>query len=59
MHPAVERIGRLRIEIALAHEAAERCLDMPGRAAEPVVKIKVPKRGVEMIAPNQAYDPPT
>ena len=55
MHPAVDRIGRLRIDIALAHQAAERRLDVAGRAAEPVVQIEVAEGGIEIVAPEQAH----
>ncbi len=39
-------------------QAAERGLDMPAGAAEPVVKIEVTKGGIEIVAPHQANDAP-
>ena len=35
-------------------QAAERRLDMAAWAAEPVVEVEVPERGIEVIAPHQA-----
>src|SRR6266436_3089646 len=51
-------LGRRRVDIALANDAAERCLDMTGRTAEAVVKIEMPERGIEIVAPEQAHHPP-
>lgn len=48
---------RLRIESALLHHAAEGRLDVGGRAAEPVVHVEMPERGIEVIAPHQVHDP--
>ena len=39
-------------------QAAERGLDMPTRAAEPVIKIEMAKGGVEVVAPHQPNDAP-
>jgi hypothetical protein len=39
-------------------QAAERGLDMPAGATEPVVKIEMAKGGVEIVAPHQPNDPP-
>ena len=59
MHAAVERVGRLRIDVALPHEAAECRLDVAGRAAEPVVQIEVAEGGIEIVAPEQAHHAPS
>ena len=41
---------------AEAGQAAEGRLDMAAGAAEPVVEVEVPERGVEVVAPHQADD---
>ena len=47
--------GHLGIDLsAKAGQAAEGRLDMAAGAAEPVVEIEVPERGVEVVAPHQA-----
>src|SRR5262249_6877680 len=46
-----EAFGRFRVDAALAHDAAERLLDVPRRTPEPVVEIEMPERGVEIVAP--------
>src|SRR5438105_14971465 len=55
VHPAIEGIGRLGVEVSLAHEAAKGRLDVTGWAAEPVVKIEMTKRGIEIIAQKQTH----
>src|SRR5215472_3231608 len=55
VHPAIEGVGRLGIDVSLAHEAAKGRLDVTGWTAEPVVKIEMAKRGIKIIAPKQAY----
>src|SRR5262245_21378677 len=59
VHPAIEGVSRLGVDGALAHEAAKGRLDVTGWTAEPVVKIEMAKRGIEIIAPKQAYHAPT
>ena len=57
MHPAIQAFGGLRVDMALAHQAAESGLDMRTGAAEPVVKVEVPEGGVEIVPPQQADYP--
>src|SRR5262249_10891923 len=64
VHPAavtrtIESAGCFRIDISWAHKTAKSRLDMAGRAAEPIVKVEVAKSRIEIIAPEQAHDPPT
>ena len=58
MHPSVERVRSLRIDVSLPDEAAEGGLDMAGRAAEAVVKVEMAEGGIEVVAPEQADHPP-
>jgi len=58
VHPVVDLLGCLRVDVSLANDAAEGRLDMSGRATEAVVKIEVPERGIEIVAPEQAHHPP-
>src|SRR5262249_22673755 len=55
VHPAIEGVGRLGVDVSLAHEAAKGRLDVTGWTAEPVVKVEMAKRGIKIIAPKQAY----
>src|ERR1700758_1353983 len=55
VHPAIEGVGRLGVDVSLAHEAAKGRLDVTGWAAEPVLKIEMAKRGIEIVAPEQAH----
>ena len=58
MDAAVEGFGHLGIDLsAKAGQAAEGRLDMAAGAAEPVVEIEVPERGIEVVAPHQANHP--
>src|SRR5262245_22093321 len=59
VHPAVERVRCLGVNVSLPHEATEGRLDVAGRTAEPVVKVEMAKRGIEIIAPKQADHAPT
>src|SRR6266446_2956779 len=52
MHAAVERVGRLRVDIPLPHEAAESRLDVTGWAAKPVIEVQMAKGSIEVIAPE-------
>ena len=59
MNPVVQAPLHLVVDLrAKSGQAAERGLDMPAGATEPVVKIEVTKGGVEIVAPHQANDPP-
>ena len=49
MHAAIESVSRLGINIPLAHEAAEGCLDVTGRATKPVVQVKMAEGSVQTI----------
>ena len=54
MDAAAQRVRHLGIDLAAeTGQATERRLHMPARAAEPVVQIEVPKRGVEIVEPHQ------
>src|SRR5579864_6596786 len=56
--PAVEAVGGLGIDIVgMLQQAAEGRLDMAARAAEAVVKVEMPERGIEIVAPQQADYP--
>ena len=58
MHPAVQAVGRLRIDTAgVQNQAAESRLDMAARAAEPVIEVEMAEGGVEIVAPQQADHP--
>jgi hypothetical protein len=55
MDPAGQGFGHLGIDLAAkAGQAAERGLDVAAGAAEPVVQVEVPERGIEIVAPHQA-----
>ena len=59
MDPVVQAFLYLVVDLrAKPGQTAERGLDMPAGAAEPVVKIEVTKGGIEIVAPHQANDPP-
>ncbi len=54
---AIQRVGHLRIDRRTeSGQATERRLDMPAGATEPVIKIEMAKRGIEVIKPHQADD---
>src|ERR1700722_54102 len=58
MDPGIEcSPGRLGVDVALTDHATERYLDVLAGAAEPVVKIEVAERGVEVVARHQADRP--
>jgi hypothetical protein len=59
MNAAVEGFRDLRIDLrAEPGEAAERRLHMAAGAAEPVVKIEVTERGIEVVEPHQPHHAP-
>ena len=58
MHPPVQALGGLGIDVSLPDQAAEGRLDVAGRAAEPVVEVEMAEGGVEIVAPQQAHHPP-
>ena len=55
MHPRIERLGGLGIDVPLPHDAAEGRLHMPAGAPEPVVKLKMAERRIQVVAPQQAH----
>src|SRR6185312_5415318 len=57
MHAAVEGFLRLRVDISLADQAAERGLDMRAWTAEAVVEIEVAEGGIEVVTPQQGDHP--
>src|ERR1700691_5155727 len=58
LNPAIQAIGGLRIDaVGMQQKAAECRLDMATRAAEPVVKVEMAERGVEIVAPEQTDHP--
>src|ERR1700733_11315158 len=57
MLPGVERLGRLRVDVALPHDATEADLDVLARTTEPIVEIEVAESGIEVVAPHQADRP--
>ena len=59
VNPVVQALLHLVVDLRTkSGQAAERGLDMPAGAAEPVVKVEVAKGGVEVVAPHQANDAP-
>src|SRR5690242_7606696 len=58
MDPGVESLRRLRVDAALADDAAERCLDMAARTAKTVVEIEMAEGGIHVVPPQQANHPP-
>src|SRR5271169_4706198 len=53
--PAVQAVGSLRIDrVSVQNQAPERRLDVPARAAEPIVEIEMAKGSIEIVAPEQA-----
>jgi len=61
IHPALvdaggEAVRLLRIDRALAHQATESRLNMPARAGEAIVELKMAECGVEIVAPHQIDD---
>ena len=60
MYATAQGFGDLRIDrTAKSHKASERRLNMAARAAEPIIKIKMTERGIEIVAPHQTDDTPT
>src|SRR5438105_334162 len=59
MDAPVQALGSFRIDIPLPDNAAESRLDVAAWAAKPVVQVEVPKGSIEIVAPEQAHDPPT
>jgi len=51
----IQTFGGFRVDVALSHDASERFLNVRGRAIEAIIKVEVAERGVEIIAPQQAY----
>ena len=58
MHPAVERLLGLRIDISLTDQAAEGGLDVGAGAPEAVIKVEVAESGIEVVPPEQGDHPP-
>lgn len=59
VHAPVKAVGGLGIDsVAVQNQTTERHLDMTAWAAEAVVQIKVPKRRIEIVAPEQTDDTP-
>ena len=59
MDPAVKRIGHLGVDLgAKTGQAAEGRLDVPAGAAKPVIEVKMPQGGVDIVEPHQAHHPP-
>ena len=56
MNPCAQAFWRLRIDIALSHNAPERGLNMLTRTTEPIVEVEMTERGVEVVAPKQSHD---
>jgi hypothetical protein len=56
MHAAAESVGRLGIDGSKLNQAAESGLDVAAWAAKTVIKVKMTKCGVEIVAPHQDYD---
>src|SRR5580704_9823208 len=53
IHPAVEAVGGLRIDIVgMQEQATEGRLDVAARTAEAVVKVEMAESGIEIVAPQ-------
>src|ERR1700737_1430864 len=60
MDPAAQAVRHLGIDgTEEAHQAAKRRLDMAARTAEPVIKVEMAKRRIEVVAPHQNHHPAT
>jgi len=59
MNPPAQGFGSLGIDVSLPDHAAEGRLDVAARTAEPIVQVEMAEGGVEIVAPEQAHDPPT
>ena len=57
MHAGTQAFRRLGVDIALPHDAAKSCLNVPARTAEPIVKLQMPESGVEIVTPQEIYHP--
>jgi hypothetical protein len=58
LHPPVQAVRGLWIDrVGMQYQAAESRLNMAARAAETVVEVEVPERGVEIVPPQQADHP--
>ena len=56
MDPSAQAIRNLGVDrTEEAYQAAKGRLDVAARAAKPVVKIEVAKRGIEIVAPHQDH----
>jgi hypothetical protein len=59
MHPAIEAVGGLGIDgVGVQDQTAERRLDVSAGTAKTVVKVKMAKGRIEVVAPEQTDDPP-
>src|ERR1700722_20703780 len=59
MDPSIQAVGGLRIDgVGMQNQAAERRLDMPARAAKPIVEVEVAECGIEIVPPQQTDHPP-
>ena len=58
MDPGIEGVRSLWVDGALAHDAPERLLDMRAGAGESVIEVEMAEGGVQVVAPEQADDPP-
>jgi len=59
LNPAGQPLLRFWIDVALAHQAPERQFQVVGGASELFVKLEMPARGVNIIAPQKGGDAPT
>ena len=56
MHPPVQRLLGLGIDVSLPDETAEGGLDVGAWAAETIVQVEMAKGSVEIVAPEQGHD---
>ena len=59
MNAAAQAVRRLGIDCAEPNQTSEGRLDVTAGAAEPVIKIKVAKRRVQIVAPHQDDNAPS
>jgi hypothetical protein len=59
MDPAVECVRHLGVDLGTKPgQTAKGRLDVPAGAAKPVIEVKMPKGGVDVVKPHQANHPP-
>jgi hypothetical protein len=55
LYASRQTFRRLRVDVSLTYDTAKGRLDMPARAAEPIVEIEMPESGVKVVAPQKVH----